>query len=107
MKKIILMKREGRNGYVLFLKYTHVKLYHTNAKWHIVVIKLCPHVHRTVKPEGAREMESDLQNLKGHMRNTEQRQQTPMAAQRKAEQCAPVPKLLGTGGGGAVPLPLL
>lgn len=37
-------------GYVFFyfLKCTHIKLYHTNANWYIV-IKLCPHVPRTEK----------------------------------------------------------
>lgn len=40
---------EKRNVFFYFLKHTHIKLYHTNAKWYIVVIKLCPHVHRTKK----------------------------------------------------------
>lgn len=49
-------------GYVFFyfLKRTHIKLYHTNANWYIVVIKLCAHVHRTEKAGRAWKTEFDL-----------------------------------------------
>lgn len=36
-------------------------LYHTNANWHIGVIKLCMYVHTNMNTEGARKMESDFQ----------------------------------------------
>lgn len=52
---------KGEKWIFLFLNtHTHVKLYHTNVK-SCIVVKLCSHVHRTIKAQGARKTEFDFQ----------------------------------------------
>lgn len=54
---------KGERWIFLFLNihtHTHVKFYHTNVKW-CIVVKSCSHVHRTIKAQGARKTEFDFQ----------------------------------------------
>lgn len=60
MKKHLDEKKGERWIFFSFFLNTHVKLCHTNAKWYTAVIKLCPHVHRTVKADVVRKTESDF-----------------------------------------------